>query len=132
MELTVDYIGGVAFRAKARNHEILCDQPVDNGGQDTAMTPPELLLAALGTCAGFYAVRYLQTRNLPHEGVHVKVTAEKTTEKPFRLDGFKVEVTVPAIEDERHREGVFRAVNACLIHHTLKESPRIDIELNYK
>lgn len=129
MELTVDYIGGVAFRTKARNHEVLCDQPPEMGGQDTAMTPPELMLASLGTCAGFYAIQYLKTRNLPHQGVHVKVAAEKTAEKPIRLDNFKIEVTVPGLEDQRHREGVLRAVNACLIHHTLQHPPKVEIQL---
>jgi putative redox protein len=129
MELTVDYIGGVAFRAKARNHEILCDQPPAFGGQDTAMTPAELLLASLGTCAGFFAIHYLKTRNLPHEGVSIKVSAEKTAERPFRLDNFTISVTVPGLEDERHRENVLRAVNACLVHQTLEHPPKVEIQL---
>jgi hypothetical protein len=29
------------------------DQPVENGGDDSAMTPPELFLASLGSCAAF-------------------------------------------------------------------------------
>src|SRR5450759_4436989 len=77
MELTVNYLGDVQFEAETRGHKIVCDQPLDNGGADEGMTPPEFLLASLATCAGFYAVQYLNARKLPSEGLKVKVTAEK-------------------------------------------------------
>jgi hypothetical protein len=40
------------------------------------MTPPELLLASLGSCAAFYAVQYLKTRPPDSHGVEVSVTAD--------------------------------------------------------
>ncbi len=127
MELTVDYIGGVAFKTKVRNHELICDQPALNGGKDAGMSPPEFLLASLGTCAGFYAAGYLQARNLPLEGLTVKVSAGKAPDRPARIGSFKIDVKVPGLEDERHREGVLRAVHACLIHNTLMQPPVIEI-----
>jgi uncharacterized OsmC-like protein len=129
MELTVHYTGGVAFKTKVRGHEVVCDQPETNGGQDAGMSPPEFLLASLGTCAGFYAAQYLKTRNLPAEGLSVKVLAEKAADKPARLGSFRIEVTVPGLVDERHREGVMRAVKSCLIHNTLLHPPAIEIAL---
>ncbi|HYV61362.1 MAG TPA: OsmC family peroxiredoxin, partial [Bryobacteraceae bacterium] len=63
-EVLVDHLGEVQFEVKARNHTIICDQPLENGGFDEGMTPPEFLLASLGTCAGYYAVRYMKARNL--------------------------------------------------------------------
>ena len=56
MEVKVSHLDGVKFAIQARSHAIVCDQPPDNGGEDTGMTPPELLLASLGSCAAFYAV----------------------------------------------------------------------------
>ena len=41
------------------------------------MTPPEFMLASLGSCAAFYAVQYLKARKLALGGVEVSVTAEK-------------------------------------------------------
>jgi len=60
MEVIVEHLGGVQFEIKARQHRIACDQPAENGGFDEGMTPPELLLASLGSCAGFYAAQYLK------------------------------------------------------------------------
>ncbi|HWB96156.1 MAG TPA: OsmC family protein [Bryobacteraceae bacterium] len=125
MEVTVRHLDGVQFEVEARGHRVLCDQPRENHGADAGMTPPEFLLAALASCAGYYALEYLRTRNLPVEGLGVRVTAEKA-KQPTRLGSFRVEVTTPAL-DQRHQDGVLRAVNSCLVHHTLLHTPSIEI-----
>jgi putative redox protein len=58
----------------------------------------------------------------------VRVTAEKAL-KPARLASFRIEVTGPVLED-RHQEGMLRAVKACLIHNTLLSEPNIEIAVN--
>ncbi len=129
MKTVVEFIDGVKFKASARGHEVFCDQPESNGGKDEAMTPPEFLLVSLGTCAGFYAVQYLKTRSLPVEGLRVEVHAEKAADRPARVASFRIEVFVPQLE-ERHREGVLRAVKSCLIHNTLLNTPAIETVLH--
>lgn len=123
MEVTIQHLGNVKFEATARGHSVICDQPPDNGGSDTGMTPPEFLLVSLGTCAGFYAAKYLETRGLSTKGLEVKVTAEKATQ-PARVGSFGIEVSVPGL-DPAHEAGVLRAVKACLIHNTLLNAPAI-------
>jgi putative redox protein len=56
------------------------------------------------------------------------VTAEKL-KPPARLGNFKIHVQSPAELSEEHREGLKRAVHACLVHNTLMVPPKIDIEL---
>jgi putative redox protein len=127
MEVIVEHLGGVKFEAAARGHRVICDQPLENHGADTGMTPPEFMLASLGTCAGYYAAEYLRTRNLAAEGLQVRVTAEKAA-APARLASFRIEVTVPDL-DAKHEAGILRAVKACLIHNTLLHAPAIEIAL---
>lgn len=128
MNVKVSYEEKVRFRAEARGHEILCDQPTSNKGEDLGMTPPEFLLVSLGTCAGYYAVEYLKTRNLPTDGLEVNVEAAKAS-GPARLGEFHITVHTPEL-DPRHREGVLRAVKACLVHNTLAHPPQIAIEID--
>ena len=124
MEVTVQHLGDVKFEASTRGHRVICDQPAENGGLDTGMTPPEFLLVSLGTCAGFYAAEYLRTRSVPHGTLEVKVSAEKA-KSPARLGQFRIEVVVPGLSQE-HEAGVLRAVKACLIHNTLLNAPAIE------
>src|ERR1035441_8635479 len=51
MEVTIKHLDHVKFAIQTRSHTILCDQPAENGGDDAGMTPPELMLASLGSCA---------------------------------------------------------------------------------
>ena len=85
------------------------------------MSPPEFLLASLATCAGYYAVHYLETRGIDPVGVTARVIAEKASQ-PARLGSFRIEVTVPAVE-ERHQAALLRAVKTCLVHNTLLVPP---------
>ncbi len=124
MEVTIHHLGDVKFEGNARGHRVICDQPADNGGADSGMTPPEYLLVSLGTCAGFYAAQYMKARALSHEGLDVKVSAEKAAQ-PARLGQFRIEVVVRGL-DPAHQAGVLRAVKACLIHNTLVHSPAIE------
>ena len=128
MEVKVTHLGQVKFNIQSRSHSVLCDQPADNGGEDSAMTPPELMLASLGSCAAFYAVQYLKTRNLAESGVEVSVTAEKL-KGPARLGNFKIHVEYPVELDQEQTEGLMRSVKHCLIHNTLLAPPEINIEL---
>jgi uncharacterized OsmC-like protein len=128
IEVNVEHLGAVKFEAKARKLTIICDQPSENGGLDEGMTPPELLLASLGTCAGYYAAQYLKKFNLPAEAIRVRVTADKE-KAPARVDNFRIEVEVAAELSGEHRAGVERAVHHCLIHNTLLNPPKIALEI---
>lgn len=107
---------------------MVCDQPPDMGGTDQGMTPPEYLLTSLATCAAYYAVQYLKTRNLPVDGVQVKVSGEKLRE-PARVGNFRIEVTAPGL-DPHHEAGMLRTVRSCLIHATLVCEPDIETVLH--
>lgn len=126
IELTVDHLGEVQFELKARGHRIICDQPPESGGYDEGMTPPELLLASLGSCAGYYAAEYLRSRDLAQSGTRVRVTADKV-KGPARLDNFRIEVDVPANLSEADQAGIERAVRRCLIHNTLLQPPSMTL-----
>ena len=128
MEVRIQHLGNVKFEATTRGHRVLCDQPPANGGTDTGMTPPELLLASLGTCAGFYAAQYLKIHSLPSDGLEIHVSAEKA-KQPARLAQFRIEVLAPGLE-ERHEAGILRAVHSCLIHNTLLNAPSIETVVN--
>ena len=128
MEVKITHLDQVKFSIQSRLHTILCDQPAENGGEDSGLTPPELLLASLGSCAAFYAVQYLKTRNLAETGVEVTVTAEKL-KQPARVGNFRVHVLCPVSLTEEQTEGLMRSVHHCLVHNTLLTPPEIKIEL---
>ena len=128
MEVKISHLDGVKFSIQARSHSIVCDQPLDNGGADSGMTQPELLLASLGACAAYYAQQYLKLHNLAQGGVEVSVSAEKLSQ-PARLGNFHVRVMSPVPLSAEQAEGIRRSVQRCLIHNTLLSPPEIRVDL---
>ncbi|MGC1872638.1 MAG: OsmC family protein [Acidobacteriaceae bacterium] len=128
MEVKVSHIGKTRFQIRARQHIIDCDQPVENGGDDAAMTPPEIFLASLGSCAAFYAAQFLSSRKLADHGLEVLVVAEKLRD-PARLGNFVVKVQSPVTLTADQTVAMERSVHRCLIHQTMLQPPQIAIEI---
>lgn len=128
VEVSVEHLGGVQFEMKTRGLSVVSDQPAENGGFDEGMTPPELMLASLGSCAGFYAADYLKRQKLAAEGLRLRVTCEKA-KNPARLDNFKIEVEVGGGLSAEHLKGLEESVHRCLIHNTLTHPPAIALEV---
>ena len=129
MEVTVEHLGEMQFEIRARDHVVVSDQPIENGGYDEGMTPPELLLASLGSCAGYYAAQYLRKNKLGAEGTRVKVSAEKA-KNPARMDNFQIHVEVLAALNAEHVAGMEEAVHHCLVHNTLLHPPKVTLEIS--
>jgi len=128
LEVMTNHLGAVQFEISARNHKIYCDQPVESGGFDEGLAPPELMLGSLGACAAYYAVDYLNRWKIPAEGVRVRTTAEKVL-GPARLDEIHIELECCRSLEGRHQKGLLDAVRKCLIHNTLLHLPKIRVDL---
>src|SRR5450759_146811 len=53
--MRVEHRGDDKFDINIRGHVVRVDQPVKDGGEDTAPTPTELFIASLASCVAFYA-----------------------------------------------------------------------------
>ncbi len=128
MEVKVIHVGKTRFQIQARQHIIESDQPVENGGDDAAMTPPELFLASLGSCAAFYAAQFLSSRKLADHGLEVSADAEKLRD-PARLGNFVIKVQSPVSLTVDQTLAMERSVHRCLIHQTMLQPAQIAIEI---
>lgn len=127
MEVLIRHGEGTQSEAVAGLHRVVCDQPCNEGGANRGMTPPELMLAAMGCCAMYYAAEYLRARNLALDDVELRVTAEKGGH-PARLVELGIEVHAPGLSTHQH-EGLIKAVRACLLHRTLLNPPRVKVAI---
>jgi putative redox protein len=129
MEVKVERLGKMSFTVQARNHLVLSDQPKANGGSDTGMTPPELFLASLGTCVGYYVAQYFDTRMLKSEGFQVNVQGEILS-NPGRIGKIVIELLLPVDLKPDRLEVLLRTVTHCTIYNTLTtHPPEIDVRV---
>jgi putative redox protein len=120
--------GGLRFTADIRGHRVPTDQPGWAGGDDSAVSPLELLAASLGTCISLYAHQFCSARGLDATGLGVEVVYE-TAKAPKRISRFDARVTLPDGFPGEYRDAIERAVRACPVHNTLTHAPVIGIEV---
>lgn len=116
--------GGATFCAETRGHLMVCDVPEHLGGTDTALTPVEALLGALGNCLGTVIALVCRSKQLPYEGMFVEVSAD-LDEQAHRLDNFVVTVHMPGPVDEATRRAVLAAEPLCNVHNTLTSGAKV-------
>ncbi len=127
-ELRVRHLGNDRFAVDVRGHEIVVDQPVADGGEDTAATPTELFVAGLASCVAFYARRYLKRHDIDPAGLGVAADYA-IGGRPARVTELSVHITAPpALPDDR-RDAFLAVASHCTVHNTLAEAPHVRVTL---
>ena len=120
--MKISLIEKVKLQAECRNHKVITDQPVEDGGSDAGLSPVELLVASLGTCIGYYVTVFCQRRKVSAEGLRVELDWE-FAENPHRIGSIEARITLPIKLDEKDRAGLLRMAKGCTVHNTLEDKP---------
>ena len=88
-KIEVSFPGAKRVDAKIGNMAIATDQSLENGGTETAPEPFLLFLASIATCAGIYALEFLQARDLSSEGMALTMGCEWDEKKRAIEIGFE-------------------------------------------
>jgi putative redox protein len=124
MEITFD--GGKVITAHINGHEIRTDQPLDNGGENTAPAPFDLFLASIGTCAGIYVKSFCDRRQIPADGIKIVQTMDMDEVKKVpRI--ISLDIQLPVGFPEKYREAVINAADLCLVKKTIANQPEFKI-----
>jgi uncharacterized OsmC-like protein len=124
--MTISWIAGVRLGVEVRNHCLVVDQPVEEGGQDQGITPVEMFVASLGTCIGYFAVRFCQRHKIETSGL--KVSMEwNYAEQPHRVGTVTVRLKLPANLDPAMKVRLQKVLEGCTVHQSLTHPPEIVI-----
>lgn len=125
MTITISFPGGAAVDATIDGHTVRTDQPAPAGG-DTGPSPFDLFLASIGTCMGFYALRFCQERGLPTEGLGLTLEPERTEDRK-RVATLRIALRLPHGFPEKYDQPIRRAVDHCAVKQALLEPPVFDL-----
>ncbi len=123
--IVVSHMGADRLRIEARGHELFTDQPIEDGGEDTAPTPTELFVAGLASCVAFYAERFLRRHGLSAGGLKVSCDY-RWADGPHRVGEIDLDVEAPGLSREK-REAFKRVIDHCTVHNTLLQPPVVRI-----
>lgn len=115
--------------------DFVADEPVNVGGTDSAPTPYDYLLAALGTCTsmtiGLYARRKQWpleniTVSLHHSRIHAQDCADCET-KVGLLDRIAVQIELSGALTAEQRAKLMEVALKCPVHRTLTSEIKIQV-----
>jgi uncharacterized OsmC-like protein/pimeloyl-ACP methyl ester carboxylesterase len=114
-------------------HQMLADEPVAAGGQDSGPGPYDFLLAGLGACTSMTMRMYADRKSLPLERItvtlkHSKIHAEDCAECETRegmLDQIDRVIAIEGALDADQRKRLMEIADKCPVHRTLTSEIRI-------
>jgi ribosomal protein S12 methylthiotransferase accessory factor len=124
--MDITFPGGVQVNAQFKGFEVVTDQPEVNGGRNSAPSPFDFFLASLGTCAGFFALRFCQQRELPTAGMRLSLTSARNPGTK-RLDRVEITLHLPEGFPEKYRSAIIRATDQCAVKKALLDPPEIAV-----
>ena len=118
-----------------RNHTIIADELVQDGGSDEGPTPMEILVGTLGACIAVTTRAYAQRKNWPLEGISVEVEMERikgeaypayTGDAPYINEiRERIHFEGPLTDEQKAR--LMTISSKCPVHRTL-ETPVFFVE----
>jgi ribosomal protein S12 methylthiotransferase accessory factor len=126
MAMEVTFPGGIAVNALYKGFTIPTDQPEKSGGKNSAPAPFDLFVASIGTCAGFFAMRFCQERDIDTSDLKVTLDTERDEERK-RLAKIKIEIQLPQGFPEKYKKAIIRAADQCPVKRHIIEPPEFEV-----
>ena len=85
-KMVVEWKGNLRLTAKnEKGLSVDFDAPIPHGGEETALSPMENVLASLAACSSFHVLTILRKKRLKITGYSVEATAERREDPPPRV-----------------------------------------------
>jgi putative redox protein len=125
MDMEIYFPGGKKVNARYKGFTVETDQPVEEGGDNSAPSPFDLFMLSIGTCAGYYVLTFLQQRGLSTDGAGILLRRDidLTTHLPSKV---YLEIKLPAGFPEKYREAVIRTAEHCTVKRALDNPPAFE------
>lgn len=125
MEITFE--GGKVVTAFVNGHTIRTDQPLDNGGENSAPCPFDLYLASIATCSAIYVKSFCDKRDIPADNIRITQETEydSTGNLPIRIT---LAIQLPPDFPDKYRDSVANAAGLCTIKKSILNPPAFEIE----
>jgi putative redox protein len=136
-DVIVRSLPGLAQTISIRDHQLIADEPVADGGTDTGPNPYELLLAALGACTAMTVRLYAKRKGWPLEGVEVSLSHERVhvedcancETRDVYLDKITKQLTFAGPLDTSQRLRLAEIAERCPVQRTLQREIVIEQQL---
>lgn len=126
MEMRISFPGRLRVEADFQGFNVATDQSFAHGGEQSAPEPFDLFLASLGTCAGLFALRFCENRNLDTTGLGLLLTSVRDPQQP-RVETIRLEIQLPPHFPPKYHDAIVRAADQCTVKRHILQPPAFEI-----
>jgi putative redox protein len=106
-------------------HQLMVDEPMDKGGEDTGPAPGDYLCAALASCKAITLRMYAERKKWHLGEIKVKVDLTKDTSTTPGTNIFLSEISFTSILDDEQLKRLEVIANSCPLHKLLSRPNEI-------
>ena len=124
--MTIYFPGGKRVYAHYDEFTVETDQPPRGGGDGSAPAPFDLFLVSIGTCAGIYALGFMQQRGIDPTGSSIAMSShvDPTLGLVSRIE---IDLKLPEGFPEKYKSAIVNAMNQCKVKKHLAQPPEFEI-----
>lgn len=126
MEIHIDFDEGMKVNAHFKHFTVHTDQAKHVGGEETFPDPFSYFLSSLATCAGFFVLRFCQSRQIPTTGIQLHMQNDWNKTKG-RVENIHLTIEIPATFPEKYAPALIRATHECSVKKALLNPPQIEV-----
>jgi uncharacterized OsmC-like protein len=116
--------GDYSFSVKSKDYEFIVDV------KGKGISPPDTLLASIGTCIGVYLRKYTEGARLALPEFNISVDAEFSKEAPICFRKIDVNVDLKGTKfNEQRLKAMHEFVKNCPLHNTIKNNPELALNI---
>ncbi|MCL2882326.1 MAG: OsmC family protein [Coriobacteriia bacterium] len=126
MDMEVYFPGGKKVYADFGGFTVETDQPIP-AGEGTAPNPFELFLASIGTCAGIFALGFMQQRGIDPSEARIKLRTHPDPADPAHIAKIDLELQTPPDFPEKYLPAIIKSMDLCKVKKHLADPPEFDV-----
>jgi putative redox protein len=126
MDMRIYFPGGKKVYADYGEYTVETDQPVRGGGDASAPAPFDLFLASIGTCAGIFALGFMQQRGIDPTGASIAMSPQFDPEVGL-ITKVDIDLKLPEGFPEKYKAAVVNAMNLCTVKKHLHQPPEFAV-----
>lgn len=124
--MKISFAGNKVVHAETKGFTIVTDVPSEPGGEVTAPSPVDLLLASLGTCTSYYVLHFCEQRGVPLDDVSLSLDVDRDADTQ-KIIAIKIRINMPASFPERYLDAIVKAASQCTVKKYLEDCPGIEM-----
>jgi putative redox protein len=128
MHIDITLLDGQKLQANFGKHQIISDQSVSAGGDESYPEPFDYFLASMPLCAGFYIRKFCDSRGISTEGIKLSQAHSTIGEDKYQKR-FAISVTLPEGFPDKYKKALLAAANTCTVKKVIQAMPEFEIQI---